>query len=452
MKIVVAGCGKIGQTVIGRLVAEGHDLVAIDSDNVILDELTNIYDIMVICGNCADSDVLDEISIQEAELFVALTGSDELNMLSCFIAKRMGCNNTIARIRNPEYNDDSLVFLRKELGLSMSINPDMLTASELFNILKLPSALKIEHFSRRNFEMIELIIKSGSELDGVKLADMKGRYGSKVLICAVQRGEDVYIPDGNFVLQAGDRISVSADHSDISKLLKSLSIHKKQSKYVMILGGSKSAFYLAKMLINSGASVKIIEKNPARCEELCEKLPQAMIIQGDGAQQELLLEEGLRSTDAFVALTGMDEENILVSIYAAANSVPTVISKVNRTELATMGSRLGLNCIVSPKNITADIFVRYARALENSMGSNVETLYKIMDGKAEALEFRIQPDSSITGLPLKDFVFKKNILIAGIIRGKKIIIPGGDDVILGDDKVIVVSKDHKLNDIEDILG
>ena len=452
MKIVVAGCGKIGQTVIGRLVAEGHDLVAIDSDNVILDELTNIYDIMVICGNCADSDVLDEISIQEAELFVALTGSDELNMLSCFIAKRMGCNNTIARIRNPEYNDDSLVFLRKELGLSMSINPDMLTASELFNILKLPSALKIEHFSRRNFEMIELIIKSGSELDGVKLADMKGRYGSKVLICAVQRGEDVYIPDGNFVLQAGDRISVSADHSDISKLLKSLSIHKKQSKYVMILGGSKSAFYLAKMLINSGASVKIIEKNPARCEELCEKLPQAMIIQGDGAQQELLLEEGLRSTDAFVALTGMDEENILVSIYAAANSVPTVISKVNRTELATMGSRLGLNCIVSPKNITADIFVRYARALENSMGSNVETLYKIMDGKAEALEFRIQPDSSITGLPLKDFIFKKNILIAGIIRGKKIIIPGGDDVILGDDKVIVVSKDHKLNDIEDILG
>ena len=452
MKIVVAGCGKIGQTVIGRLVAEGHDLVAIDSDNVILDELTNIYDIMVICGNCADSDVLDEISIQEAELFVALTGSDELNMLSCFIAKRMGCNNTIARIRNPEYNDDSLVFLRKELGLSMSINPDMLTASELFNILKLPSALKIEHFSRRNFEMIELIIKSGSELDGVKLADMKGRYGSKVLICAVQRGEDVYIPDGNFVLQSGDRISVSADHSDISKLLKSLSIHKKQSKYVMILGGSKSAFYLAKMLINSGASVKIIEKNPARCDELCEKLPQAMIIHGNGAQQELLLEEGLRSTDAFVALTGMDEENILVSIYAAANSVPTVISKVNRTELATMGSRLGLNCIVSPKNITADIFVRYARALENSMGSNVETLYKIMDGKAEALEFRIQPDSSITGLPLKEFNFKKNILIAGIIRGKKIIIPGGDDVILGDDKVIVVSKDHKLNDIEDILG
>ncbi len=451
MKIVVAGCGKIGQTVIGSLVAEGHDLVAIDSDNGILNELTNIYDIMVICGNCADSDVLEECSVKDAELFVALTGSDELNMLSCFIAKRMGASNTIARIRNPEYNDDSLIFLRKELDLSMSINPDRLTAAELFNILKLPSAVKTEHFSRRNFELIEIIIKSGSELDGVKLSDLKGRYGSKVLICAVERGDEVYIPDGSFVLQAGDKIGVSADHSDISKLLKSLSIHKKQSKNVMILGGSKSAFYLAKMLINSGASVKIIEQNAERCNELCEELPHAMIIHGDGAQQELLLEEGLRSMDAFVSLTGMDEQNILISIYAAANNVPTVISKVNRGELATMGARLGLDCIVSPKNITADIFVRYARALENSMGSNVETLYKIMDGKAEALEFRVQPDSGITGIQLKDLTIKKNILIAGIIRGKKIIIPGGDDMILGDDKVIVVSRDHKLNDIEDIL-
>ncbi len=451
MKIVVAGCGKIGQTVIGSLVAEGHDLVAIDSDNGILNELTNIYDIMVICGNCADSDVLEECSVKDAELFVALTGSDELNMLSCFIAKRMGASNTIARIRNPEYNDDSLVFLRKELGLSMSINPDRLTAAELFNILKLPSAVKTEHFSRRNFELIEIIIKSGSELDGVKLSDLKGRFGSKVLICAVERGDEVYIPDGSFVLQAGDKIGVSADHSDISKLLKSLSIHKKKSKNVMILGGSKSAFYLANMLINSGASVKIIEQNAERCSELCEELPHAMIIHGDGAQQELLLEEGLRSMDAFVSLTGMDEQNILISIYAAANNVPTVISKVNRGELATMGARLGLDCIVSPKNVTADIFVRYARALENSMGSNVETLYKIMDGKAEALEFRVQPDSGITGIQLKDLTIKKNILIAGIIRGKKIIIPGGDDMILGDDKVIVVSRDHKLNDIEDIL-
>lgn len=451
MKIVVAGCGKIGKTVIGSLVSEGHDVIAIDADAEILDELTNIYDIMTICGNCADSDVLEECAIDDVELFAALTSSDELNMLSCFIAKRMGAGNTIARIRNPEYNDDSLRFLKQELDLSMAVNPDMLTAIELYNILKLPSAVKIENFSRRNFEMIELIIKSGSDLDGLRLCDLKGKFNSKVLICAVQRGEQVYIPDGNFVLKAGDKIGISASPSDILKLLKALGILQKQAKNVMILGGSKSAFYLAKMLINSGASVKIIESDLDRCNELCEKLPRATIIHGDGAQQELLLEEGLRSMDAFVSLTGMDEENILISIYAAANSVPKVISKVNRSELGLMATRLGLDCIVYPKNITSDIFVRYARALENSRGSNVETLYKIMDGKAEALEFRVCSESKLINITLQELKFKRDILIAGIIRGKKTIIPGGDDVILPDDRVIVVSSKHKLHDLSDIL-
>ena len=451
MKVIVAGCGKIGRTVVGSLVAEEHDVIAIDLDKDVLEDLTNTYDIMTICGNCADSDVLEECGIDSAALFVALTNLDELNMLSCFIAKRMGAGNTIARIRNPEYNDNSLGFLKQELDLNMAINPDMLTAYELYNILKLPSAVKIESFSRRNFEMVELIIKDGSELDGVKLSDLKGKYNSKVLICAVQRGESVYIPDGNFVLRSGDKIGISAAPSDILKLLKTLGLLQKQSKNVMILGGSKSAFYLAKMLINSGASVKIIEKDIERCNELCQELPKAMILCGDGAQQELLLEEGLRSMDAFVALTGMDEENILISIYAAANSVPKVISKVNRTELGIMATRLGLDCIVYPKNVTSDIFVRYARALKNSMGSNVETLYKIMDGKAEALEFRVHPESDITEKPLKELQFKKDILIAGIIRGKKTIIPGGDDVILANDRVIVVSRDKKLHDLSDIL-
>lgn len=451
MKIVIAGCGKIGSTVLGSLVAEGHDVIAIDSDSKVLEELTNIYDIMTICGNCADSDVLEEVEVDTVELFACLTNSDELNMLSCFLAKRMGAKETIARIRNPEYNDDSLSFLKQELDLSMAINPDRLAAIELYNILKMPSAIKIENFSRRSFEMIELIIKEGSMLDGVKLSDLKVRHNSKVLICAVQRGEEVYIPDGNFVLKSGDKIGISAAPADIMKLLKALGILRKQSKSVMILGGSKSAYYLAKLLISSGASVKIIEKDRNRCNELCEKLPKATIIHGDGAQQELLLEEGLRSMDAFVALTGMDEENTLISIYAAANSVPTVISKVNRNEIGILARRLGLDCIVSPKNITSDIFVRYARALENTVGSNVETLYNIMDGKAEALEFRVHPEAKITEIPLKNLKFKKNILIAGIIRGRKTIIPGGDDIIQPFDRVIIVSKGKKLFDLSDIL-
>lgn len=452
MNIIVAGCGKIGQTVVGSLVAEGHNVIAVDSDSDVLDELTNSYDIMTICGNCADSDVLEECDIENAELFAALTGSDELNMLSCFLAKRMGATNTIARIRNPEYNDNSLVFLRQQLDLSLSVNPDMLIASELYNILRLPSAIKIENFSRRNFEMIEIIVKEGSELDGVILKDLKGNNNAKVLVCAVQRGNNVYIPDGSFQLMAGDKICISASPSDILKLLKTLGLLQKHAKNVMILGGSKSAYYLAKMLINSGVAVKIIESDLERCNQLSEKLPKAIVIHGDGAQQELLLEEGLRSMDAFVALTGMDEENILISIYAAANSVPKVISKVNRNELGLMASRLGLDCIVSPKNITSDIFVRYARALENSMGSNVETLYNIMDGGAEVLEFRVHPEAELIDVPLKNLKFKKDILIAGIIRGKKVIIPGGDDVILADDRVVVISRGRKLYDLSDILN
>lgn len=451
MKIVVAGCGKIGQTVIGSLVSEGHDVIAIDSNSAVLDELTNMYDIMTICGNCADSDILEECGINNIELFIALAGLDELNMLSCFIAKKMGAKNTIARIRNPEYNDNSLGVLKHELDLSMAVNPDKLTARVLYNILKFPSAVKIENFSRRNFEMVELIIKENSELDGVKLCELRGKYNTKVLVCAVQRGDRVYIPDGNFVLRSGDKIGLSAAPADILKLLKNLGMLQKQSKNVMILGGSKSAFYLAQMLLNSGVSVKIIERDIDRCNELCEKLPKAMIIHGDGAQQELLLEEGLRSVDAFVSLTGMDEENVLVSIYAAASCVPKVISKVNRNEIGLMARRLGLDCVVSPKNITSDIFVRYARALENSMGSNVETLYKIMDGNAEALEFRVRPDSKVIDKPLKALEFKRDILIAGIIRGKKTIIPDGEEVILPDDRVIVVSRDKKLHDLSDIL-
>lgn len=451
MKIIVAGCGKIGRTIIGSLVAEGHDVIAIDSDNAIINDLLNIYDIMTICGNCADYDVLEEVSVKSAELFVAVTGSDELNMLSCFIAKKMGASHTIARIRNPEYNDKSIGFLRQQLDLSMSVNPELLAAIELFNILKLPSAVKIENFSRRNIEMIELRIKEGSGLDGVKLSELHLKYKSKVLICVVQRGEQVYIPDGNFVLQKGDKIGITAAPSEIQKLLKALGVLQKQSKFVMILGGSKTAYYLSKMLISSGASVKIIESRLERCNELGEKLPKATVIHGDGAQQELLLEEGLRSIDAFVALTGMDEENILISIFAAANSVPKVISKVNRNELGLMAERLGLDCIVSPKDIISDILVRYARALENSMGSNVETLYKLMDGKAEALEFKVNPHAKVTDIPLKDLKFKPDIIIGGIIRGRKTIIPGGDDVILSGDRVIVIARDQRLQDLSDII-
>ena len=451
MKIIISGCGKIGGTILAILVSEGHDIVAIDSDSAVLTEITNIYDVMGVCGNGADSDILTEAGVAGAEMFVAATGSDEMNMLSCFLARRLGAKNTIARIRSPEYNDRSLAFVRRELELSMAINPELLAAHELFIILKFPSAVKIEKFSGRGFEMIELRLKPDSVLDGMSLRSLREKYGTRVLICCVQRGDSVNIPGGEFELKSGDKIDITAPPADMLKFFRSIGEFQKQARNVMLLGGSRTAYYLADMLTSGGASVKIIERDEKTCSELCEALPKAVIIHGDGAEQELLMEEGLKSLDAFIALTGMDEENILISIFAAAQKVPKVISKVNRDELAAMAERLGLDCIVSPKKIISDVIVQYARALKNSLGSNIETLYQLMDGKAEALEFNAKADPKLTGIPLKELNIKKNILIAGILRYRKTVVPTGDDMIPPDDRVIVVAADRKLSDLSDIL-
>ncbi len=451
LKIIIVGCGKIGGTILESLTEEGHNVIAVDNDPEVIEELTNIYDVIGVCGNGTDCDVLDEAGVSDAEMFVAATSSDELNMLSCYLAKKMGAKHTIARIRNPEYNLKSLGFLRQQLDLSMAINPEMLAAKEMFNILKLPSAVKIETFSARNFEIIELILKESSALTGIKLMDLRNKFKAKFLICVVGRGNEVYIPDGNFVLYPGDKIGLTAEPSEIQKLMRALGIDKKQAKSVMILGGSRIAFYLSKMLIAAGNSVKIIERDEERCNEFSDSLDKAIVIHGDGAQQELLLEEGLDSIDAFVSLTGMDEENILISIFASTHGVPTVISKVNRNELADMASKLGLDCVISPKEIVTDVIVQYARALENSLGSNVETLYNIMDGKAEVLEFNVRSDFKQIGIKLKDMKLKSGILIAGIIRERRPIIPTGDDVILNNDKVIILAADQRLNDLSDII-
>lgn len=452
MKIIVVGCGKIGKAVISSLVAEGHDVVAIDDDPAIVTEITNVYDVMGVCGNGADLDTLEEASTAGAEMFVALTGSDELNMLSCFIAGRMGVKHTIARIRNPEYNDRGLDFMRQHLGLSMSVNPEQLVAEEIYNLLKLPSAVRVENFSRRNFEMVELKLAPDSELDGLSLIKMREKYKAKYLICTVRRGDEIYIPDGRFVLRGGDRIGLTALHTEIEKLLKMLGVLKRQAKNIMILGGGKTSYYLAKMLSGVGGSnVKIIEKEKHICDELSSDLSKSVIIHGDGANQELLLEEGISSMDAFVSLTGMDEENIMISIFASMQNVPKVISKISRDELLSMARKLGVETVISPTGTTASILVRYARALENSHGSNIETLYKLMDGNAEALEFNVSERSVAANIPLKDLKLKKNILIAGIIRGGKTIIPSGDDMIMPDDKVIVICASYRLQDLDDIL-
>ena len=452
MKIVVVGCGKIGSAIIASLVKEGHDIVAVDRNQTFVNNITNIYDVMGLCGNGADSDILKEAGVETAELFVAVTGSDELNMLSCFLARKLGAKNTIARIRDHEYNDQSLGFLKENLELSMAINPELLTAKELFNILKFPSAVKIETFSRGNLEMIEFRLKPDSVLDGMTLMEMRDKHKAKVLVCYVQRDDEIFIPDGNFALKSGDRIGLTASQNELEKFFRSLGTFKKRAKNVMIMGGSRTALYLAEMLTRIGSSVKIIEINADVCEQLSDALPEAVIIHGDGAQQELLLEEGIDSLDAFVALTGMDEENILISIFAASKNVPNVISKINRDALDRMAQNLGLDCVVSPNKIIADVAVSFARALQNSLGSNIETLYQLADGKAEALEFNVKSDSKVINIPLKALQLKQSILIAGILRGQKTIIPAGDDMILEGDNVIIIAAEHRLQDLDGILA
>ncbi|MBQ8573071.1 MAG: Trk system potassium transporter TrkA [Ruminococcus sp.] len=451
MNIIVVGCGKIGQSIISSLISEGHDVVAIDKDQEIIEEVTNIYDVIGVCGIGTDCEILTEAGANKADIFIAVTGSDELNMLSCYLAKTLGAENTIARIRNREYNEKSLGFLQHELGLSMSINPEFFAAHDIYNVLKLPSAAHIETFSTRNFEIIELVLRSDSPLSGMKIIDLRRQHKAKFLICAVCREGKVYIPDGNFELKSGDKIALTAAPSEIIKLLKSLKITQRSAKKVMILGASRTGYYLARMLLLSGCSVVIIDKDPKRCQEICEALPNATVILGDGAQQELLREEGINNVDAFISLTGMDEQNILISYYAQSENVPKVITKVNRNEFVPLATGLGLDTIISPRRTITDVILRYVRALKNSVGSNVEKLYKIMDGNAEALKFNVREDFKYINTPLKDISFKSNILIAGILRNRKAMVPTGDSVILPGDKVIVISTEHRLYDLADII-
>lgn len=451
MRIILVGCGKIGVALLSALVREGHDVVAVDSRQDVLADLTNQFDVMCMVGNGTDCEILQEAGVDRAQLFIAVTGSDELNMLMCFLARRQGAAHTIARIRNPQYNDKSLSFMRQQLDLSMSVNPELLTAQELLHILKLPAASKVETFSRRSFDMVELRLKEDSPLVGARLMDLRGRYRAKFLICVVQRGNEVIIPRGDFVLRAGDRIGLTADRVELWKLLKATGLAQRQARNVMIMGGSRVAFYLSKMLLGSGSGVTLIESDRAMCHKFSDMLPAVSVYCGDGTQQELLQEAGIAEHDAFVTLTGMDEQNIIVAYYAKTQQVRQVIAKVNRDEMSRMAEQMGLESVISPKDIVVNVVIRYARALESSMGSSIENLYQLMDGRAEALEFIVRGEAPYTGIPLKDLRLKKNILLAGILRDRKAIIPAGDDVILPGDRVVVIAGQHRLNALAEIL-
>lgn len=450
MRIVVVGDGKVGRTLAQNLSNEGHEIVIIDNDKQVIDEAVNTLDIVGVYGNGASYRVQTEAGVDKADLMIATTNSDEVNMLCCLIAKKLGAKHTIARVRDPEYSDQ-LVFMRDELGLSMQINPEYSTAIEIFRTLRIPSALKVETFSRGRVELIEIRLKDHSILDQVSLRDIQQRLGVKVLVCAVQRENALVIPDGNFRLHSADKINVVATPVEISHFLQALGISERPARQVMLIGGSHIAYYLGRMLLEIGAQVKIIDNNKDRCLELCELLPKATVIHGDGTDQDLLQEEGIATTDAVVTLTGLDEQNILVSMYATSLQVGKVITKVNRPALAALVEHNGLDSVISPKDISTNQILSYVRGMQNSMGSNVETMYKLVNGHMEALEFRVHSSFPHKGIPLRNLHFKPNTLVACITRGLEIIIPFGNDIFQTNDKVVVVTTGEYFNDLTDIL-
>lgn len=451
MNIIICGGGKIGTAITANLCREGHDIVVVDSNPKVVDYLVNEYDVMGICGNGADFKIQEEAGVSKAHIFIATSSSDELNILSCMIAKKFGARHCIARVRNPDYAKQR-VFMREEFGLSMMVNPEFDAANEISRMLRFPSAIKIDSFAKGRVELAEIKLLEGNPLCGRPIHSLYREYGFKILVCAVQRDDTVLIPTGDFLLQQGDKIHITGSHKDLSAFIKELGIYKQPVRSVIIVGGGKIAYYLARQLCDMGIRVKIIEQNKARCVLLSEVLPKATICCGDGTDQALLLEEGIESADACITLTDIDEENIIVSTYAAIKGVSKNITKVNRTSLLDILDSIGLDSVITPKSITADLIVQYVRAKQNSKGSNILTLYKLINGKLEALEFTVRENNKFLGRPLKDLPLKKDLLIASIIRGNKQIIPRGDDTIELHDSVVVVTSNPFLGDLNDILA
>lgn len=450
MKIVIIGDGKVGYKLAKQLLSEKYDIILIDNNEEKLRKSIERMDVFCVAGEGGSVEVQQRADVPHADLVIACTSTDECNMLSCLIARRLGARHTIARVRNPIYYKQ-IDFLKKDLHLSMVVNPELIVAGDITRLLLFPDASKVETFVKGRVELVEFPIHCG-KLEGLSLSELYARFQVQVLVCAVESGETVLIPDGDYILKAGDKLHIAASHQNMEQFFKKIALRKEKIKNAMICGGGRVAYYLASQLCNLGMNVKIIERNRERCEELCELLPKATIINGDATEHDLLIEEGIEKTDAFIALTGMDEENIIMSLFASKQSVSKVIVKINEDRRAMMIDELGLDSIVSAKTATADAILGYVRARRNSQCSaNVETMYQLLDGRVEALEFIIKSENAYTGVPLKDLNLKVNNIIACIARGRKIIIPNGDDSIQVGDSVVIITMTKQIRDLDDIL-
>ena len=451
MNIIIAGDGRVGSTLTRQLSAEGYDLTVIDLDAALLDDTLSRYDVMAVQGNCASMPTLLQAGVMEADLLIAASSADEINLLCCTTAHTLNPKlHTIARIRNPEYSDQ-IYAMRDTFGLSMTVNPENRSAQEIERLLQYPGFLRRDIFARGRAEIVELRVDAASKLCNVSLMEMANIVRCRTLVCAVLRNGSALVPSGNFVLQEGDRIFVTAPTENLAILLKNLGIITRRVRRVMLCGGSKTAFYLARRLKKSGIQVRIIEANPERANSLCAQLPGVEITCGDASDLELLASEGLDQCDALVALTGSDELNMILSLYASRQGVQQVITKLSQVDNRSVIDSLNLDRVVCPKELCCSAIVRYVRAMQNQTGA-ARSVHAIADGQVEAMEFRVDENTKHCGVPLKKLKARPNVLIACIIHGSQTEIPNGDSTFqAGDTLVVVTSGRGVIKQINDIF-
>ena len=451
MKIIVLGAGKVGKTLIKHMSNEDHDIIVVDQNATKVEEVVNQYDVIGVVGNGGSYDILMEAGAEDANLIICVTTSDELNILAGLMAKKMGTRHTIARVRNPDYSSQR-DFMRNQLGFLMIVNPELEAASEIRRVLSFPSAVKVDTFSRGKVELAEFFVEDQSRLKGIELNQLHKITKTNILVCAVSHNEDVIIPDGNYAIKPGDHLYITGTHRDLSRFCLDIGAITNRIKNVIIIGGGKIAYYLSKQLSTQGIKVKIIEKDKNRCQVLAEKLPYVTIIHGDGSDDELLNEEGIENTDAVLALTGLDEENIVLSLSAKSLYHKKTIAKVTRMNYAGLSDVLKVDSIVAPKKIVASQIIRYVRAKMNKDNdSSVKTLYKIVDGEVEAIEFKVTEQFKYLHKTLNEMKIKEHVLVAAIIRENEVIVPKGNTTMELNDYVIIVSRGEIMKSLNDIL-
>lgn len=451
MNIIILGAGKVGKTLIKHMSNEDHDIIVIDHDAHKIEEVVNLYDVIGVVGNGGSYDILMEAGADSASLIICVTASDELNILAGLMAKQMGTHHTIARVRNPDYSKQR-DFMRNQLGFSMIINPELEAANEIRRALSFPSAVKIDTFVRGKVELAEFYVDDDSRLVGLQLSQLHSISKTNILVCAVSRNEEVVIPDGNYTIKACDHLFITGSHRDLSRFCLDIGVVTNRIRNVMIVGGGKIAYYLAKQLSVQGIKVKIIERNYEHCRFLAKKLPFVTVINADGSDEEILHEEGLETTDAFIALTGLDEENLILSLYAKNIYHKKAIAKVTRMNLGGLADSLKVDSIVAPKKIIAGQIIRYVRAKMNKDDdSSVKTLYKIVDGEVEASEFIATKKFNFLGRTLNELDLKESVLVAAISRENETIVPKGNTTIELGDHVIIVSHGETMKSLNDII-